>query len=101
VHVNFYCRDQVLNGQLYPPFPFYLRLFGKCHPTDCDWGSVGARRESSGWIRTTVDHGFARRDIWVKLYQRSSGDELRVWIYTDFRDPNRADYISDDWFYRF
>jgi hypothetical protein len=101
VHVDFQCQDQILNGQLHPPFPFYINLFGKCHPTDCDWGVVGANRASNGWIRTTIDHGFARRDVWVKLYENPSGNELRVWIWTDFTDPNRRDYASDDWFRRF
>lgn len=101
VNVRFQCQDQILNGQPYPPgFPYYLQLFGSCHPTDCDWGEVGANRNSSGWIRTTIDHGFATRDVWVKASTYNSQDWLRVWIWTDFRDPNRTDYASDDWFVR-
>jgi hypothetical protein len=101
VNVRFQCQDVIVNGQPYPPgFPYYLHLFGSCYPTDCDWGEVGARRDSSGWIRTTIDHGFATRSVWVKAYPGYSVDWLRVWIWTDFKDPNRADYASNDWFNR-
>jgi hypothetical protein len=101
INVRFQCQDQILNGQPYPPgFPYYLHLFGACHPTDCDWGEVGARRNSSGWIRTTINQGFATRDVWVKAYTGYPQDWLRVWIWTDFRDANRTDYASDDWFNR-
>jgi hypothetical protein len=95
--VRFQCQDQVHNGQPYPPGdPFYVRLFGKCHPTDCEWAEVGLKRRSNGWLRGTIDHGFAFRTIWVRWY---SPDDLRIYIWTDFRD-NRRDYASDEWFVR-
>ena len=61
INVDFFCRDTSLNGQLPAGFSFYLNLFGACHPRDCDWGEVGANRDRNGWIRTTIDHGFAVR----------------------------------------
>lgn len=101
--VRFQCQDLVINGELYPPgFPYYVHLYGKCHPTDCDWGEVGANRLSNGWIYTTIDHGFAKRYVWVKAYPGSNffTDRLRVYIWTDFTDPNRKDYAMNEWFRR-
>lgn len=99
VTIEFQCQDQVLNGRPYPPGPpFYVNLWGSCHPTDCDWGRVGAERGSDGWIFTTIDHGFAMRYVWVKAYQYTSGTWLRVYIWTDFDSPSRNDYASNNWF---
>jgi hypothetical protein len=82
-------------------FEFYtLHLYGKCHPTDCDWGVVSASRRADGWLYTTIDHGFATRYVWVKAYPGGAQDWLRVYIWTDFDDPSRTDYASDDWFLR-
>ena len=101
INVRFQCQDQVINGQLYPPVsPYYLRLFGACSPTDCDWGEIGATRDSAGWIRTTIHQGFATRYVWVKAYTGYADDWLRVYIWTDFRASNRTDYASDEWFNR-
>ncbi len=101
VQVRFVCQDQVLNGQLYPPGPpYYVHLWGSCHPTDCDWGEVGAYKDSNGWIRTTYNQGFATRYVWVKAYTGYTIDWLRVYIWTDFKDPNRKDYAMNHWFNR-
>src|SRR4051794_6651332 len=49
-NIRFQCQDQVLNGQPYPPGdPFYIQLFGKCHPTDCVWSEIGLHDGGSGW----------------------------------------------------
>ena len=98
--VEFYCQDQVLNGVVFPEFPFYISLWGKCSPTDCPWGRVGARKDPDGWIKTTIDHGFAKRYIWIKLYPTSTLTWLRVWIWTDFVDPGRTDYAMNNWMLR-
>ncbi len=101
--VRFQCQDLVINGELYPPgFPYYVHLYGKCHPTDCDWGEVGATRKNNGWLYTTYNHGFAKRYVWVKAYPGTNffTDRLRVYIWTDFTDPKRKDYASDEWFKR-
>lgn len=101
INVSFQCQDQVINGQLYPPgSPYYLHLYGACSPSDCDWGKVGAKRDSTGWIRTTIDQGFVTRYVWVKAYTGYAKDWLRVYIWSDFDDPNRTDYASDEWFNR-
>src|SRR3954451_12611007 len=55
VVVGFNCGDQVLcdtdghctGGESY----FTFRPFGKCSPTDCDWGTRLAQAMSDGWHR--------------------------------------------------
>jgi len=99
-NIGFVCQDVILNGERPTAPPYSLELFGSCHPTDCEWDEVGARRlpvDEGSWLRTTLDQGFAKRTIWVKAY---SEDSLRVWIWTDFSDPNREDYASNNWFVR-
>lgn len=99
-NIGFVCQDVRLNGERPTTPPYSIELFGACHPTDCEWEEVGASRlpvDEGSWLRTTLDQGFAERTIWVKAY---SEDSLRVWIWTDFDDPNREDYASNDWFVR-
>lgn len=96
VEVQFICHDVILNGT--PPGPsYYVHLYGKCHPTDCDWGKVSATRLSSGNLYAFYDQGFAKRHVYLKMSQYRAG-QLWVAIKTDFTDPNRADYESQDWF---
>jgi hypothetical protein len=100
IQVRFVCQDQVLNGQPYPPGPpFYFHLFGKCHPTDCDWGEVGANPISSGQIYGFYDQGFAKRFVYIKMSQNRPG-QLWVYVWTDFTDPSRPDYATNNWFVR-
>lgn len=97
-NIRFQCQDVILNGQPYPPgSPFYIKLFGSCHPNDCAWQEVGAEYASGGWKLGHINQGFAKRDIWFKTYPNG---RLRVFIRTDFVDPGRRDYTSDDWFVR-
>jgi hypothetical protein len=97
INVRFVCQDQIVNGTPYPPGPpYYLRLFGKCHPTDCHLGEHGAYQFGGNGIYAFIDHGFATRFVSVTEYSR---DGLHVRIYTNFRD-NRPDYTSDETFRR-
>jgi hypothetical protein len=43
--------------------------------------------------------GFAKEYVYAKMSQYRSG-QLWVYIWTDFTDPNRLDYASQDWFVR-
>lgn len=99
VNVKFICQDQILNGvPCCPPGPaYYVHLWGKCHPSDCDWGEVPARRLDSGHIYATYDHGFAKRYVYIK---KSSYRPNTLWMYmyTDFTDPARPDYSMHQWF---
>lgn len=102
VQVDFVCQDQVLNGQPYPPGPpFYMHLWGKCSPGDCDWGRIGANPvtiSGTQWIYGFYDHGFAKRYVYIKPSSLYPGN-LYMWMYTDFTDPGRPDYISTNWFH--
>lgn len=100
VKLRFVCQDQILNGQPYPPGPpWYMHLWGKCHPTDCDWGEVGAQRLGSGYIYAFYNHGFARRYVYARMSTVFPG-RLWVWMWTDFTDPARPDYSSSNYFER-
>lgn len=98
--LRFVCQDLILNGEPHPPGPpWYVHLFGKCHPNDCNWGEVGARRLGSGHIYAFYDQGFAKRHVYARMSQYRRG-QLWIYIWTDFTDPNRADYGSHNWFVR-
>jgi hypothetical protein len=98
ISLRFVCQDVRLNGQLYPPGPpWHVHVFGACHPVDCDWGEAGARWTSSERIYAVYDQGFAKTYLWAKMSQYRSG-QLWVYTWTDFADPARSDYGSQDWF---
>lgn len=100
IQLRFVCQDQILNGQPYPPGPpWYTHIFGKCSPSNCDWGEVGAQRLSSGHIYAVYDQGFAKRYVYAKMSQYRPG-QLWVYTWTDFTDPNRPDYELQNWFIR-
>lgn len=100
IQLRFVCQDQILNGQPYPPGPpWYTHIFGKCHPTDCDWGEVGAQQLSGGHVYAMYGQGFARRYVYAKMSQYRPG-QLWVYTWTDFTDPNRPDYALHNWFIR-
>ncbi|MEK0082299.1 hypothetical protein [Benzoatithermus flavus] len=100
IQLRFVCQDVILNGQPWPPGPpWYVHVYGRCHPTDCDWGEVGAQRLNSGFIYAFYDQGFARRYVYAKMSAYRPG-QLWVYIWTDFVDPSRPDYASNNWFVR-
>lgn len=103
VEVTFSCNDQILcgvdaNGKVTcskPGAPFRLHLWGKCHPSDCDWGAVDGNEVligSTRWIYSYYDQGFAKRHVYITPSTSSPG-ELFLWMYTDFVDPGRTDYV--------
>jgi hypothetical protein len=101
--LRFTCQDQILNGQPYPPGPpWHMHLWGKCHPTDCDWGEVGADAVTIGtrtFVRAVFSQGFATRYVYADMSLFRSG-QLWIWTWTDFADPGRPDYESQNWFVR-
>jgi hypothetical protein len=100
VRLRFICQDVILNGQPHPPGPpWYAHLFGKCSPSNCDWGEVGAQRLGTGHVYAFYDQGFAKRHVYAKMSAYRPG-QLWVWTYTDFTDPVRPDYAVHNWFRR-
>jgi hypothetical protein len=77
-----------------------MRVWGKCSPTNCDWGwTAGAFRRSDGLIPGFYDQGFAKRYVYAAMSAYRPG---QLWVHwrTDFTDPARADYERDEWFLR-
>ncbi len=99
--LRFVCQDQILNGELYPPGPpWYIHLWGSCSPTDCDWGEAGAERATVGdrtFIRAVYHQGFATRYVYADMSLYRDG-QLWIWMWTNFTDPDRPDYESQNWF---
>jgi hypothetical protein len=87
------CCDQILNGVPHCSPPDSVHLFGRCHPTDCDWGTRSGHLQNNSGTRLdlTYDQGFAIRTVRITPL---SGNRLRIRIVNDFKDPNRADYTS-------
>ena len=101
--LRFTCQDQILNGQPYPPGPpWHMHLWGKCHPTDCDWGVADADEVTIGsrsFVRAIYHQGFATRYVYADMSLFRAG-QLWIWMWTDFADPGRPDYESQNWFVR-
>ena len=98
IKLIFVCQDQILNGRPYPPGPVWsVQIHGRCHPTDCDWGTVGAERLGTDHIFAVFHQGFAIRYVYAKMSQYRLG-QLWVYTYTDFLDSTRNDYEVQNWF---
>jgi hypothetical protein len=77
-----------------------MRVWGKCSPTNCDWGwSTPTFETLSARIYGFYDQGFAKRKVYAKMSEYRPG---QLWVYweTDFVDPNRPDYTLQEWFVR-
>jgi hypothetical protein len=108
--VDVSCNDVILcgvdaNGNVTctPPAPPYqIHIWGKCTPSDCDWGTVPGNdyyaSDGTHWKYFFYNQGFAKRYVYIKPSVRFPGD-LFMWMYTDFTDAGRADYISTNWFH--
>jgi hypothetical protein len=110
IQVSFSCNDVVLcgvdaNGNVTctdPGAPFHLHLWGKCSPSDCDWGTVDGNVHwvgSTRWVYSFYDQGFARRYVYIKPSTLHPGN-LYLWMYTQFTDPHRAPYVFTGWYHR-
>jgi hypothetical protein len=103
--VTFTCNDHVLcdtDGNCTSAESYYsTQLFGKCHPTDCDWGRARAYPMYDGWIRSMYYFGFKTSHVWLKTYNYYGLTYLRVWVHNDFASwDGRTDYTTDEWFLR-
>jgi hypothetical protein len=105
VEVDFACNDVILcdiygncsGGDSY----YSMRPFGKCSPTDCNWGRLRAYDMGDGWIRSIYNFGFKTSHVWLKTYNYYGLTYLRVWVYNDFTPADgRTDYTTDEWMLR-
>ena len=103
--VSFTCNDVILcdtSGHCTGGDSYYsTQMFGKCSPTDCNWGRVRAYPQTDGWIKSTYNFGFKTSSVWLKTYSYYGLTYLRVWVYNDFTPSDgRTDYTTDEWFLR-
>jgi len=72
----------------------YVHLWGKCHPNDCDWGSIGARVNVNR-LNIIWNKGFVRRVMIIKglNYYNGKYHKLRIKTtnyYNDSRGVRRT-----------
>lgn len=100
VIVDWGCADQGLcpigGPCVYPAGS--IRVFGRCHPTDCDWGVRTTYAEKDGWESARYNYSWATKYVWIRPYVFSGRTYLRVWVFTDFTPADgRKDYTIDVW----
>lgn len=69
-----------------------IQCFGKCSPTDCDWGTVNLSTSGTGY-KTVFDSNVAKREI--DLVQLANG-QLQLKMKTTYKDrrPTRNDTLT-------
>lgn len=102
VDVSFTCNDVILcdqYGNCTGGGPGHkMSAWGRCHPTDCSWGTRTAPEVSGGWLRSTYNFGFKTSTVWLKIYVYSGIRYLRVYVNNDFSAADgRTDYVTDEW----
>jgi hypothetical protein len=105
VTVDFYCSDVILcdpQGHCTGgDSAYFMHPYGRCSPTDCDWGRQRATDMGSGWIESTYNFGFKTSYVWLKTYNYYGLLYLRVWVYNQFSPTDgRSNYTTDEWFLR-
>ncbi|MFZ3148681.1 MAG: hypothetical protein WA137_06530 [Methanothrix sp.] len=82
-----------------------VHVWGKCHPTDCDWGDVTAFAFAPDVSSDLVSQARALMAIFVTsfsettLFIKPQGSRLSVQSYTRFTDGSgRSNYASSDVF---
>jgi hypothetical protein len=77
----------------------FMTPFGRCHPTDCNWGRRQADFPDGSWIRTIHNFGFKTAHVWARTESHHGRTYLRLWVFNDFTPADgRADYVTDEWF---
>ena len=103
--ISFNCGDLILCDQYGNctggQSSYGVHVYGRCHPTDCDWGTRTAVDAGDGWIKATYAFGFKTSTVWLKTYSYYGLTYLRVYVYNDFSAVDgRTDYTTDEWFLR-
>lgn len=81
------------------PTTYAVRVWGKCSPTDCDWGTVSAPGRNDGWILAKYKFSFKTSSVWLRAYPYSGRTYLRVYVDNRFNPGDgRANYVTDEWF---
>ncbi|MGH1349836.1 MAG: hypothetical protein ACRBBN_03380 [Methyloligellaceae bacterium] len=65
---------------------FYIQVFGKCHPQNCDWGSRRAHQDPAGY-RAFYVQGVARRHLTFGIFGSRMTMNIKS-TYTDGRVVN-------------
>ena len=105
VVVDYTCSDVILcdtTGHCTGGDSYYaMHPYGKCSPTDCDWGRLRATDMGGGWIESTYSFGFKTSYVWLKTYNYYGLTYLRVWVNNVFAPwDGRASYTTDEWMLR-
>lgn len=101
VKVSFACGDVVLcdqNGNCSQGYTGYVvRVYGACHPTDCDWGQANAKvNKLPGEVLSASYHqSFANRNLVANVNR----GQLWLTVNTHFTDRSgRSDYTANYYF---
>jgi hypothetical protein len=102
VDISFTCNDVILCDQYGNctggGSGHTVKAWGKCHPTDCYWGSRVATSVSGGWLKAVYNFGFKTSTVWLKTYVYYGRTYLRVYVNNDFTPADgRTDYVTDEW----
>ncbi len=81
-----------------------IQVFGKCHPTDCEWGTkplvtygLNVQDTNHNYATTIYNQGFANSLLTLGY----AGNEILLQGYTQFLDSSgRQNYYSRDYFQR-
>ena len=71
-----------------PKYIAKIKIWGKCHPSDCAWGEEEVYRHSDGtWKYVNYDQGFGNKLVWLK----KDGDRMTAVMDASYRDgrPDR------------
>ena len=79
--------------------PLDIRMWGRCHPQDCDWGhphSIDYGKAAAGRVDLVWRPGFAERS---QSMARLADGRLQVVTHTRFTDRSkRRDYTTTEFF---
>ncbi|MBN1546206.1 MAG: hypothetical protein JW902_06065 [Syntrophaceae bacterium] len=68
------------NGLIY-----YVQVWGKCHPEDCDWGTEGTNSYSDGHLTARYENNYSIRDLTIT---KTGSNTLEVKAHTRFTDDS-------------